>query len=394
MRTELSEGFVRTVEPNGRRQSYFDTRVPGLELRVGAKGHRSFYVFYRPGRGGKVPLRRFHLGTYPVLTPDAARKRALKILALALDGEDPALDRRKDMEEPTVGELLSRFSSEYVDARTKPNTRKTYASIIGNHIVPAVGNLKVSGLKGPELTRLHSSMADTPYAANRAASILKTFLNWAEENGYRPTGPNPAKQVRPFKEEKRLDCLGSDQLARLGSAMDELAGEGRLSPAARTAIRLLLLTGARKNEILSLKWEDVDLASSRIRLLDSKTGFKIIRLPAPAAEILDGLDRGDGGHVFPGRGGKGHLSDLKYPWKRALERAGLGGKWRIHDLRHAFASAAVNAGASLPLIGCLLGHRNAQTTARYAHVSQSSAAELAERTGESISRALQGKSTG
>ncbi|MDR1039142.1 MAG: tyrosine-type recombinase/integrase [Deltaproteobacteria bacterium] len=392
MKTELSEAFLKKVEPNGRRQSFFDTRVPGLELRVGARGHRSFYVFYRFGKGGGAPLRRYHLGSYPVLTVSSARKMAISTLSRTLRGEDPAMERRRDRESATVGELIGKFMREYVEARTKPSTRKTYANIINKHIVPALGKIRVTALSGPDLTRLHSAMSSTPYAANRATAILKTFLNWAEENGCRPSGRNPARQVRPYKEEKRLDCMGPDQLARVGEAMTELVREGKLAPAAESAIKILMLTGARKNEILTLKREDIDFANLRIRLLDSKTGFKIIRLPMAAAEILSGIAREEGTYVFPGRGGKSHLSDLKHPWKRVLEKAAIGGRWRIHDLRHAFASEAVNAGASLPLIGCLLGHRNSQTTARYAHISQTSAAELAERTGESISRFISGES--
>jgi integrase len=391
MKIELSEAFLKKVEPNGRRQSFFDTRVPGLELRVGAKGHRSFSVFYRFGKGRGAPLRRFHLGSCPVLTVGAARKMALRTLARALGGEDPAMDRLQDKGAPTVRELFERFATEYLEVRTKPATRKTYASIIKNHILPAIGNLKVTRLKGSDLTRLHSSMGSTPYAANRAAAILKTFLNWAAESGYCQTGQNPASQVRPYREAKRLDCLGPDQLAQIGEAMADLARTGSLTQGPESAMKLLMLTGARKNEILTLRWEDVDLANLRIQLLDSKTGFKIIRLPAAAAEILGGMEREESRYVFPGRGGKGHLSDLKHPWKRVLAKAGIDGRWRLHDLRHAFASAAVNAGASLPLIGCLLGHRNTQTTARYAHIAQNSAAELAERTGECISRALSGQ---
>jgi integrase len=388
MKAELSASFVRQVGGGGSRRSFFDVRVPGLELRVGASGHKSFYVFYRAGKGRSAPLRRYHLGAHPGMSLAKARKAAMDVLSRALSGEDPARDRRKEREAPSVRELLGRFEAEYVEARTKPGTRMTYRSIIANHIVPSLGGLKVTGVRAEDLKRLHTDMRGTPYAANRAVAILKTFLNWAAELGYRPTGANPASLVRPYREERRQDCPDAAQLARIGAAMGELAEGGRLCAHSEAAIKLLMLTGARKNEILRLEWEDVDYPNSALRIRDSKTGFKTVRLPAPALDILKGIPEGGNRHVFPGRGGRGHLSDLKHPWKRVLAKAGLAGRWRIHDLRHAYASTAVNAGASLPLIGHLLGHRNAQTTARYAHVFQGAAIEIAEMTGERISRAL------
>lgn len=184
-----------------------------------------------------------------------------------------------------------------------------------------------------------------------------------------------------------MDFLKIEDIEAIGQSLMALEAMGQVSPMPAAAIRLLLLTGARLDEILSLKWAYLDLDSNLANLPDSKTGFKVLHLPLPAVEILRALPKFDTEYVFPSDSQSGHLSSIRKPWATVCAHAGLSG-WRIHDMRHAFASAAVNSGASLPMIGALLGHKNSSTTARYAHVAVNPAHKIAEDTGAEISEAL------
>jgi integrase len=158
------------------------------------------------------------------------------------------------------------------------------------------------------------------------------------------------------------------------------------------AIRLLVFTGARRNEILTLKWEHVDFERACLRLPDSKTGAKTVHLNAPALELLWALPRIEGNaHVIPGERLGAHLVNIEKPWRRIRSRAALDGL-RLHDLRHSFASFAAGAGHSLPIIGALLGHTQAATTARYAHLAAHPLKQASERIGRDIATAMKGRS--
>ena len=157
-----------------------------------------------------------------------------------------------------------------------------------------------------------------------------------------------------------------------------------MSAYAAAAIRLLMLTGCRRNEIVTLRWEDVDLEAGELRLPDGKTGARLVPLSPAAAEVLSRLPRlADNPWVVPGSRPGAHLADLQPPWERVRKRAGLDDV-RIHDLWHSFASRALALGESLPMIGKLLGHTQVQTTARYAHLARDSVKASASRIAGSI----------
>ena len=175
----------------------------------------------------------------------------------------------------------------------------------------------------------------------------------------------------------------------MGRVLDEAeGGAGGASPAAVAAIRLLMMTGCRRSEILSLRWEHVDLAACELRLPDSKTGARLVPLSPAVAEVLSGFSREPGNPwVIPGRNPGAPLKNLQYPWEIVRARAGLDDV-RIHDLRHSFASRALALGESLPMIGELLGHRRVRTTARYAHLARESVKASATRVADSIGEYL------
>ena len=212
-------------------------------------------------------------------------------------------------------------------------------------------------------------MRDVPGHANRTPGVLSRMMTLAEVWEMRPEGVNPCRHVKKYAEHKRERFLSDDEYRRLGEALRDAEREGFASPAAIGAIRLLMLTGCRSGEIMSLRWDYVDLDLGELRLPDSKTGSKVVHLGDPAIAVLRGIPRTEGNPwVLPGLKRGRHIAYLHGSWRRILDRAGIE-NLRIHDLRHSFASGGLLVGVGLPMIGKLLGHSKVQTTARYAHLA-------------------------
>lgn len=234
-------------------------------------------------------------------------------------------------------------------------------------------------------------MRATPYAANRMLALLSKIMNLAEKWGARPDGSNPCRHVERFKEKRRQRFLAPAELVELGKVLAATERENVEHPSVVPALRLLLFTGARRGEVLGLKWEHVDWANQCLNLPDSKTGAKTIHLNPPALEVLKALEQGRAAEspwVIRGRVKGRPLVVLPHAWERIRTRAGLAGV-RVHDLRHSFASVAAANNASLPIIGALLGHTQPATTARYAHLAADPLREAAERVGAHIVRLMQ-----
>jgi integrase len=213
-------------------------------------------------------------------------------------------------------------------------------------------------------------------------------MSWCEEYGYRAENSNPCRKIAKYRTRKVERYLSLEEFTRLGRVLDQLADEGGEGIFVVAAVRLLSLTGARLNEILTLKWSYVDFQRATLFLPDSKTGQKAIRLNSRALEILRALPRIQGNaYVLAGREAGGHLVNLQKPWRRIRALAELDDV-RIHDLRHSYASMAAAAGASLPMIGKLLGHSQPQTTNRYVHLTEDPVQLLNEKVGVAISAAL------
>ena len=255
------------------------------------------------------------------------------------------------------------------------------------------------------MDRLHKGMRETPYRANRSLALLSKAFNLAEVWGWRPDYSNPVRHVSKFAEKKRKRFLSQRELARLGEALRVAERDGCLTlpakeglrseekrapiiPSAIAAIRLLILTGARKGEILGLRWDWIDFEAGRANLPDSKTGEKAIVLAPAALAVLDAIPRQDGNpHVIVGAKPGAALVNLKDPWLAIRETAGLDDV-RVHDLRHSFASVGAANGASLPIIGALLGHTQATTTQRYAHLADDPLRAAAADIGKRIAAAM------
>jgi integrase len=382
-----------------REQEYFvwdggKGSLSGFGVRVQKNtGAMSYVVKYRAGAGRTAPTRRLTLAKVGTLTPDEARAQARKTLGAVANGADPAAQRAAEKRASTLTEVAEQFLTKHVAAKRAENTEASYRDLLERLVLPELGKRKAEKITSAEIHRLHSKLGDHPYQANRALRIMSSLFTYAGKAHLVPVGFNPCRGIEKFHEEGRERYLSTDELARLGEALREGETVGLpyavddtkpmakhapkeesrrtlLGPHAAAAIRLLILTGARLREILHLKWDQIDFQRGLLLLPKSKTGKKTIILNAPALSVLSGLPR-VGTYVIAGMSA-GHederpRSDLKKPWRAVSRRAGLEGV-RIHDLRHTHASIGAGAGLGLPIIGKLLGHTQAATTARYAHL--------------------------
>ncbi len=310
------------------------------------------------------------------------------------NGVDPADDRANRKAAPSMTELAKRFLAEHVEYKTKPRTGKEYRRVLDKIILPALGPRRVADVTRAEILSLHHSLRSAPSQANYAIRVLSTMFNWAERNGIIPDGSNPCRHVVKYRENKRERFLSETELARLGEVLTAVEQEGRASQSVIAAIRLLILTGARLSEILTLRWEFVDFERSVLRLPESKTGAKTIYLNPPAVELLTELPRiEDNAYVIPGQKDGARLINLGKPWRLIRTEAKLHDV-RIHDLRHSFASVGAGVGLGLPIIGALLGHTQAATTQRYAHLADDPLRQASDLIGQKVADALKPKNQG
>lgn len=384
---KLTKRTVESLEPGEKRQYIRDDELPGFGVTIQPSGKKSFFIQYRTKGGRNGESKRLILGSFPAMTVEQARAEAKVKLADAARGEDPTVARQQEKEALTVQAALEEFMNLHVEAKRKPSTIRNYELQGRLHVLPAWGSIKVMDITPTHVVKLHHRLRETPYQANRTLAMLSKFFGWCEQVGYRDRGTNPAMKVEKFREEKRTRFMDEETLGKIGSSLAAMESSKLIDVYAAAAIRMLLFTGARLNEILTLQWADVDLESGVAHLKDSKTGAKVIRLGAPAITLLDSLPRFNEWCFPSGRKTDGHLVNLRKPWVAVCEHAGVTG-WRIHDMRHAFASLAANAGNSLPVVGAILGHSQAQTTARYAHISDNPVARAADETARAMDKAL------
>ena len=389
----------RTVEalPAGDRDAVFwDSELLGFGVRVYSSGAKVYVAQTR--RNGRS--KRVTVGRHGVISAAQARRRAALIISRLKAGEEPLPPRARPAEENrvTVAELADRFLREYVAVRCKPWTMTTYRGALDLWILPALGRMQVGAVTHAHVSALHYRLRDTPYRANQVVAILNRLFSLAELWGLRREGTHPCRSIRKYKEHHRERFLSEEEFRRLGRVLEEVeAGEGRkrgrsLGVPVAAAIRLLILTGCRRNEILTLEWEDVDLEAGELRLRDSKTGPRVVPLSAAAVSVLAAVPRISGNPwVITGAKPGGRLSNLNDHWLRIRERAGLEGV-RLHDLRHSFASRAIALGESLSTIGRILGHGQVTTTARYAHLARDAVKASASRVGDSIAGDIRNRS--
>ena len=381
---KLTKRIIDAVEPQATEFFLWDEGIPGFGLRVMPSGRKSFVVQFRAGRRA----RRMSLGPSTVLTCDQARTRAITIIAAVKNGDDPAAERDAKRNAAKVRELAERFDREHIAVRLKASTAKEYRGTLKRFILPALGRLAVPEISRADVAKFHHDLRHIPYQANRCLEVVSKMFGLAEMWGLRPDGSNPRKHIRKYPEEKRERFLSAAELRRIGEVLREMESERIELPSAILAARLLFLTGCRLGEIMTLKWDYIDFDECALRLPDSKTGKKVVHIGFPAVEYLRSAHHIDGNPwvitgTLPGK----PFSDLQPFWQRVRARAGVKDV-RIHDLRHTFASTAVASGQGLPMIGKLLGHKQVQTTARYAHLAADPVRSAANSVSTSLREAL------
>lgn len=362
---KITKRSVDALAAKDRDYFLWDAQIPGFGVRVSPKGRKTYTVQYR--LGGRT--KRVSLGVHGAITPDEARDLARRTLGDVSRGADPSGQKRIERRAPTVSALCDRFLDEYVPVRCKPSTEKEYRRCCDLFIRPKIGAMRVQDIARPDIATLHHELRDKPYQANRVLGVLSKIFNLAEVWGLRPDGSNPTRHVQKYKEQKRERYLDPDEIDRLWRVLDSSVAAGTESAHVAGAFKLLLLTGCRLSEIQKAKWSWV--RGNILLLPDAKTGPRRVMLSKSALEVLSALPRlPDNPHIIAGKVEGQFATDLQKPWRRIRKTAKLEDV-RIHDLRHTYASLAAAAGHSLPVIGKLLGHTQAQTTARYAHLADS-----------------------
>lgn len=363
--TKLTKRQIEALEPSEKDYFVWDGELSGFGIRVFPTGRKQFVVQYRYGRIS----RRMSLGRFGAITPDQARGLAMEALVKLRNDIDPVAEKRAKRDALLVRELADRFDAEHITVHLKASTAKEYRRNLKLFILPAIGHLRIIDVTRADVSKYHHDWRHRPYQANRNLEIISKMFNLAELWGLRPDGTNPRRHIKKYPEKKRERYFSAGELQAIGRVLAEMEVERIELPSAIAAIRLLLFTGCRLNEIMTLRWEHVDLTEHALRLPDSKTGAKVVHIGEAAVSVIQSIEHTvDNPWVIIGRNPGAHLTDLQPFWQRVRGRAGLKDA-RIHDLRHTFASVAVSNGQSLPMIGKLLGHTQVQTTARYAHLA-------------------------
>lgn len=369
----ITNQIVSSLQPPSRgNRVVWDSDLTGFGARITAGGAVSFVLRYViNGRE-----RRYSIGKHPDLSASAAREQATVLRGRIAAGEDPMEGRREAREAATVAELCDDYMDRHARPKKRPKSVKGDEQLIRLYIRPKLGNRKVAAISRRDLDEVHQILSDFPYQANRLMALLSKMFSLAVAWGWR--GDNPAKGIERFAEQRRERWLQADELGALSEAINAYP-DRRIAD----ALRLLILTGSRRGEVLKAAWDQFDLErgvwtkpshhtkqkkteyvplSGPARLLVSEMRGRTIQALGDEAKLKDFP------YLFPGDKEGKPLQELHGAWKKICAAAGLEGV-RVHDLRHTYASHLVSGGHSLPLVGRLLGHTQASTTQRYAHIA-------------------------
>jgi integrase len=378
MKVRIVQRTIQNLAPPKRGNLVtWDTEIPGFGVRITSTGVIAFVLDYRL-HGRK---RRFTIGRHPELSATAARERTLELRRGILDGRDPLEGRAQDRDQPTLNELATEYLERHALPHKRPSSIRNDRQMIDVLIRPRLGSLRVKAVLKRDLELLHTSLKATPYRANRVRALLSKMFNLAVEWGWR--GDNPVRGIPKFHEDRREIWLSVEQLHEFSKALDNYPNQDSAD-----ALRLLLLTGSREQEVLKAEWPQFDLKRGTWEKPSHATKEKKtehVPLNEEALQLLRSMKKKSGrtSPLFPGKKGNARTT-VRRPWLQACKAAGLVAVYsvkgkrctltryrptvRLHDLRHTFASHLVSSGVSLQKVGQLLGHTQAATTQRYAHL--------------------------
>ena len=383
---KITKTTVEAIAPTECDQIFWDAALKGFGLKITPAGSRVYLVQYRTGGGRSGVTKRVTIGKHgSPWTPDMARTEAKAVLARVTQGSDPAKAKQLDRQMLTISELCDKYLQDGTGTK-KESTLSTDKGRIERHIKPLIGKLKLTDVSQGHIKKFIKNVAEGATAidvktkkrgraivrggkgaATRTVGLLGGILTYAVELGL--LADNPVKGVKRYPDKSNERFLSTAELGKLGAELRRVELVG-INPKAIAITRLLVFTGARRGEIERLRWSEVDLTRSKLRLEDSKTGQKTIPLNGAALAVLTTLREASSGKgfVFPAAKGEGHYVGTPRIWSGLRKRIGLSNV-RLHDLRHSFASVGVTGGTPLMIVGALLGHRDHATTMRYAHLA-------------------------
>ena len=370
----LTRSFVdrATCNPGRAKVDYFDSEQRGFMLEVRCSGGKTFYQRYTDERGRE---RQYKIGPADAITLDQARKKARIVLAQAVLGDDPQARRRELRAIPTLSELVRDRYLPHVKAYKR--SWRTDETVFRVHILPVLGTKPLDEITGDAIADLMQRMRDRGYASgtiNRVLILIRFIFNLARKWKIAGVKENPTFGLNTAPDVQRDRFLSPEETQRLIESIN--IDENR---SAAQTIMMLLLTGARRNEVSHAKWDYIDWERRTLLVPISKTGRpRVIALNGRAMALLRSIPKlDDNPYIFPSPITGRPCPSLHFPWTRIKERAGLEGV-RLHDLRHSFASFLVNEGVSLYVVQGLLGHTQPRTTQRYAHLAQHTLNNAAE----------------
>lgn len=368
-RMRLTDRAIARLRPREREYTVWDNHVAGLGVRVRATGGRSYVLLEdTDGRSRRVSLGPVSLKTVAEVRRECHARRA--------EPEATGAPRRVA---PSFRDFVEGAWQEAHFEGYKPSTRKGVQSLLDCQLLPAFGTKPLDRITLAHITRWFDRFGRTaPGNANHALDLLTQIINFAVARGHLETNPARAVERNPRRMFTRF--LSREEISRLHRVLDSQTRHGRREQA--DIIRLLLLTGCRRSEILRLRWSEVD--RDRLVLADGKTGPRIVSLNTPARRILERRPRGGSSYVFPSPRDRSRPRSRNLAfWDRARREAGIEDV-RLHELRHTHASHAVMNGVPVPVVSRLLGHSHVRSTLRYAHLGDREIEAAAERVGQSI----------
>jgi integrase len=378
--TKLTKRYIDSIKPPITGEKWdWDSELRGFGVRTFASGRKTFHVQYRNAQG---KTKRLKIGVYGPVTADQARDHALEILGEVARGNDPSEEKHKIKKAVRFNELAREYLEIHAKTKKRKSSLRNDVSTINNILIPRFKDKPLNEIILRDIQLLHTEMSKTPYRANRVLALISKMFSLAIQWGW--ADKNPARGIERYQEQKREVYLSEEELSRLWTVLDEYPNHF-----VANAIKIIILTGARRGEVLNATWDQFDLEQgiwTKPSHLTKQKKLEKIPLSETAIELLKSLKpQYAAGYIFPGRVDGQPIIEIKRSWDNIRNLAQLP-NLRIHDLRHSHASILVSAGLSLEVIGRLLGHTQASTTKRYAHLQQGALKAATEIFASKISR--------
>ncbi len=380
MTAKLSKKMIDAFEATGKLEYLWDAEVKGFGVVITPAGSKSFILNYRNQDNRS---RRKTIGKYGKLTVEQARDIARDLTYRIAKGDDPVQQDEWQRSQPTFEEVAKRFLDDHSAIRSRPATHASNVQILAHMLIPHFGKMKIRSIERKDIYDYLAKNRQRPIGANRSLACMSSIMSKAELWGYRDRNSNPCFGVERFPENRRERFLSEQEFASLESAMQRAERNLTESPHVLAMFRIMMHTGCRPGEARHLKWDYVDFTNRVIRLPKEATKEKRPKtlFITPYIEgVLKNIRRMEGNpYVIVSERNDGKpIADVKKPWDRIKKAAGITTELHLHDLRHSHASMANALGYSLPMIGALLGHTQAQTTLRYAHLATDHLRQAAE----------------